>query len=72
MTIIKISDLNPVGSKLFNDSENFMSDLVEGEFGEEEFGDIYGGRTLPPPIPIPTPRIPRPPEPRPGRPSVPY
>lgn len=31
MAKIKISDLNPTGSKLFSDSESYMNELGDGE-----------------------------------------
>ncbi len=39
MATIKISDLQPAGAKLFQDSESFLNELTE-----QEFGDIKGGR----------------------------
>jgi hypothetical protein len=33
MASIKIHDLRPAGSELFNDSESFLNELTEGELG---------------------------------------
>lgn len=44
MAIIHISNLYPVGSELFKDSENFMSELVKSELSS-----INGGRQTPTP-----------------------
>lgn len=38
MANIKISDLQPVGSEFFSDSENYMDEISEGEFNH-----IVGG-----------------------------
>lgn len=40
MATIEISDLRPAGSELFSDSEGYMNEL-----GESEFGGINGGST---------------------------
>ncbi|MEH2166528.1 MAG: hypothetical protein V7K41_07610 [Nostoc sp.] len=42
MTNITISNLCPVGSNLFMDSESFFNDLKE-----QEIGDIFGGAIAP-------------------------
>jgi len=39
MAIIKISELRPAGSELFQDSESFLNELTE-----REVGGIEGGR----------------------------
>jgi hypothetical protein len=38
MSIIKLSELRPVGSELFQDSESFLSEL-----GNQETLDVMGG-----------------------------
>ncbi len=42
MADIKISNLNPVGSDLFNDSESFMTELTD-----EQIKTTHGGSTTP-------------------------
>ena len=41
MAIIKISELRPAGSELFQDSESFLNELTE-----REVGGIEGARTI--------------------------
>jgi hypothetical protein len=40
MASIKIHDLRPAGSELFNDSESFLNELSEGEISTVEGGLI--------------------------------
>ncbi len=42
MATINISDLRPIGSKLFSDSESYMNEL-----GDSEFNTINGGSGWP-------------------------
>lgn len=41
MAAIQINDLRPVGSELFNDSENFLQEL-----SQEDINEILGGREI--------------------------
>ncbi|MDJ0590124.1 MAG: hypothetical protein QNJ72_09040 [Pleurocapsa sp. MO_226.B13] len=41
MSKIQLSELNPAGSELFEDSENFMNEL-----NDEEMGNVVGGLTF--------------------------
>ena len=41
MSEIKLSNLNPAGSELFQDSESYISEL-----NEQEMGSVVGGFTL--------------------------
>ncbi|MBE9181625.1 hypothetical protein IQ268_23970 [Oculatella sp. LEGE 06141] len=41
MASIKLTDLHPVGSALFQDSENFLNELTE-----HELGVLGGGRNI--------------------------
>jgi hypothetical protein len=41
MSTITISDLSPVGSELFSDSESYISEL-----SDKEFDSINGGATM--------------------------
>lgn len=41
MSKIQLSELNPAGSELFQDSENFLNEL-----NDRELGDVVGGFTF--------------------------
>ena len=41
MSTIKISDLHPIGSELFSDSESFMTELVDSELAAIN-GGLWG------------------------------
>jgi hypothetical protein len=45
MAKINVSNLHPVGSDLFFDSENYISEL-----SDNELGTINGGIATPPPV----------------------
>lgn len=69
MANITVSDLSSIGSDLFSDSESFLSDLVEGEFGRIQGGlipftsdlgsTIHCGTCIPLPTPIRPEPLPR-------------
>jgi hypothetical protein len=42
MATIKINELNPAGSDLFNDSESFMSDLTDEQVNSTRGGCLAG------------------------------
>ncbi|MHC5937794.1 hypothetical protein [Nostoc sp.] len=46
MTLIKISQLRPVGSELFQDSESFLNDLNEKEISTAVGATIDNNNTL--------------------------
>ncbi|WP_019499241.1 hypothetical protein [Pseudanabaena sp. PCC 6802] len=46
MATIKINELNPAGSNLFNDSESFMADLTDEQISSTRGGCLGGVVTI--------------------------
>ena len=55
MAKINVSNLHPVGSDLFSDSENYISELSDNELGTINGGIAASSvpPTITPPIPLP-------------------